>query len=304
MIKELLLDFQYYLNRLSKFMQESYGINEQVRTFHSLLKQVDNYYNQFLNQLDIMNTIPEGEMLDKIGAIFGCYRNFTIPIYDPVNIYEIVDYGKINLNNKDFLTYIKTQIIKQNFDGTREELQKLYSTWKSNYIQKGIVDLVFLYTTEVSQNGAICTIRWDTQNPSVNMRLLFENGYLTIESVGVLYKRQITNFNNLAYYYLDNETPTPQNYYTQTTYNILTSEPSDWTSGGYYKLSSSTPTSSWDNRKVYVKVINGDYVLIPHKPTNWDSIYSSCYILDETVGTETFAQNTYYEADILGGLYS
>lgn len=389
MIREDLLEFQYYLDRLSKFMQESYGICGQVETFWSLLKQVNDYYDEFFKKLNFFSEDPEGDMLDKIGAIFGCRRNFTIPIYNASDPFIIDNYAQINLDDGDFLTYIKTQVIKQNFDGTRETLQKLYSTYVNGQIQKGMIDLRFLYMTENQEDGAVCTIRWDTENPSENLRLLFENGYLTIESLGVLYNRSIVNFNRIASYAKESysilsmssapsdwataegkyfsvsdsgaatsswddsltyairtengwivlgnqptdwegtyqnyrvvtitsaegETYAPNSFfslnksdnskYAKTTCVLLDTEPSGWARGGYYFESSETPTSTWDATKIYAKLVSSDYVVLPNQPSYWADLsdFSSYAILEKTDGSETFAQNTYYEAHSVGGLY-
>lgn len=397
MIREDLLEFQYYLDRLSKFMQESHGVSGQAQTFWSLLKQVNDYYDEFFDNLDVFNVNgseshedPIGKMLDDIGAIFGCRREFTIPIYNLSNPLQIDSYAQISLNDEDFLIYIKTQIIKQSFDGTRENLQKLYSTYVNGKEQKGLIDLRFLYTTEDDEPGAICSIRWDKENPSEGLKLLFENGYLTIESVGILYRRSISNFNYLAYYAKDSyslvKTPsapadwataqgkyfsisesgpaasewddsavyakktgdgyailhnqptnwsesysqfviielTPktteaysansfyarsslnQSRYANTSYELLSSEPSDWARGGYYKISAESPTSSWDSDKIYAKQTLAGYELIPHQPTYWAGLesFSGYAIMDKTDGTETFAADTYYKAESAGGLYA
>ena len=387
MIREDLLEFQYYLDRLSKFMQESYGICGQVETFWSLLKQVNDYYDEFFTKSDFFNEKPEGDMLDKIGSIFGCRRNFTIPIYDVSDPFKIDDYAQIDLDDDDFLNYIKTQVIKQNFDGTRETLQQLYSTYINKQIKKGMIDLRFLYTTDSEEDGAICTIRWDTDNPSENMRLLFENGYLTVESLGILYKRAIVNFNRIAFYanpsYLrlttsnapsdwstasskyfsvqeqgpatdewdpektyaiktengyavqanqpsnwsdcyqkyviveitsaTGETYAPNSFflissgdnskYEKTDCVLLSEQPAGWAKGGYYSLSSEQPASSWDPSKIYAKQDSSDYVIQRNQPSNWEDVYSSYVILEKTDGSETFAQNTYYEGHSTGGLY-
>ena len=267
MIREDLLEFQYYLDRLSKFMQESYGITGQVQTFWSLLKQVNDYYDEFYKQLDFMHNAPEGEMLDHIGEIFGCQRHFTIPIYNASDSMQIDDYAQIDLDDDDFLTYIKTQVIRQNFDGTRETLQKLYSTAVDGIEKKGLLDLRFFYITENRQSGAVCTIRWDSEGPSENMRLLFENGYLTVESLGIRYRRVIVNFNRFASY--------AQNAYFSVN---LSSAPSDWATaeGKYYSIQDLGPaTYDWDPEETYAMKTDNGYLVQANKPTNWETSYSS-----------------------------
>ena len=309
MIREDLLEFNYYLKRLSKFMQESYGIDEQVRTFWAQLKQVDSYYDSLFNELDIFDNQyvngNEEDVLDKLGVIFGCYRKFTIPQYNQNGV--IIGYSGINLNNTEFVEYIKTQIIKQNFDGRRESLQKIYSTYINGQIVKGLSDLEFLYITD-DHSAATCTIYWNIENPSANLLSLFENGYLTIESLGIEYRRVQANLNQLAYYYLLGSTPKGVNYYAQLKYELTTSQPADWSTNyeDYYTLSISANTNPvWDNTIDYYKKVGNDYILIEKQPVCWDNLYNTFYIVLPTKNTtSTWSSNTYYKEYDLGGFYA
>ena len=314
MIREDLLEFQYYLDRLSKFMQESYGIDEQVRTFWSILEQVNSYYDEFFNEIDFFHTTYKdgNPLLNKIGHLFGCERNFTIRYWDQDALeYK---YTSVDLNDDEYLIYIKTQVIKQNFDGRRETLQKLYSTWKDNKPVEGIINLRFLYTTEENErSNAVCTIRWDTNTPSENLRKLFENGYLTIESIGIRYIRQIVNFNEFAYYYKSGETPTIYNYYAIHKYEVLSTIPDDWHVNDGYKnyfqiveqsLADEPDAPAWADNTYYRK--SGlDYILIENKPANWDGAYIHYYTLTITPNNNsTFTPNAFYKYTMAGGRYS
>ena len=65
MIREDLLEFQYYLERLSKFMQESYGITGQVETFFQLLAEVNRYYDEFFAEMDCFRKGSSGNPEDS-----------------------------------------------------------------------------------------------------------------------------------------------------------------------------------------------------------------------------------------------
>lgn len=205
MIRKDLLEFKYYLDRLSMFMNESYGIQEQVEIFYQQLKTIDENFDYLLEKLDIFNISEEeykedlpSEILDKIGAIFGCYRKFTILLNG--------DYEEIELNDEDFLIYIKCQIVKQNFQGTREELTGIYTTYEDTKLtENAILDLIFVYVLhQVPEgnppilNSVQCNIYWTNYTQySENLRKLFLAGYLTIESVGILYNRLLRNVDDL-----------------------------------------------------------------------------------------------------------
>ena len=203
MIRKDLLEFQYYLNRLSMFMKESYGMQEQFEIFYQQLLQVNNQFVYLFDQLDIFNTQDKelldtwvSKLIDKIGAIFGCYRKFTIIINEK--------YEELNLDDYDFIIYIKCQIIKQNFKGTREELSYIYSTFDDGKVTKGLLDLVMVYVLYQTQvplllNSVQCNIYWSNYSQySDNLRKLFLAGYLTIESMGILYNRITQNIDGLG----------------------------------------------------------------------------------------------------------
>lgn len=311
MIRKDLLDLEYYLNRLSKFMKESYGINEQVETFYSLLAQVNSYYDDFYNQLNFMKTSnPEGALLDLIGAIFGCRRNFNIPIYDPDHPLTIIGYTEVNLNDSEFLTYIKTQLIKQNFDGRRETLQKLYATYIDGQLSTDhLLDLIFIYLPDGDSGN--CKILWNTnESPLGNLGKLFINGYLTIESLGINYTREITNVENLAYYFdqpwEENPSPVPvgesSNYYAVEKFVLLTTKPADWdeNESKYYKMT--TATIPWDNSKKYA-TNDADLIYQKYQPANI-TITTTDYVEMDNLTSESWAANTYYSLNLIkGGLY-
>ncbi len=225
MIREDLLEFQYYLNRLSMFMKESYGMQEQFEIFYQQLLQVNNEFDYLFDQLDIFNKqgkeLPStwvSKLIDKIGAIFGCYRKFTIFINN--------EYEELNLEDDEFIIYIKCQIVKQNFQGSREELSTIYSTFDDGKVTKGLLDLLMVYVLYQTQsplllNSVQCNIYWSNYSQySENLRKLFLAGYLTIESMGILYNRITQNIDGLGIF-SSIVTLSDGDYYTMdTTYYI------------------------------------------------------------------------------------
>ena len=229
MIREDLLQFKYYLDRLSMFMRESYGIQEHVEIFYQQLKRVNKEFDYLFDQLDIFNVqnkeLPPdyiSNLIDKIGAIFGCYRKFTI--------YLDGQYEELELDDKDFIIYIECQIVKQNFKGTREELSKIYKTYEEGEVTKGsLLDLIMVYVlyqvptgNPPILNSIQCNIYWSNYSQySENLLKLFLGGYLTIESMGILYNRLNQNINDLMIYADKITTLNDGDYYTlDTTYYI------------------------------------------------------------------------------------
>lgn len=318
MIRDDLLEFQYYLDRLSKFMQESYGINDQVKTFHSLLKQVNDFYDQFFEDIKIFNQYYVGPnrnlLLDKLGSLFGCYRKFVIAKYNPFQPTQIIGYLPIDLNDSDFLTYIKTQIVKQNFNGTREELQTLYSTYVDGQYKEGILNLLFYYIDRIGDASAQCNIYWNPdETPSESLQNLFLNGYLTIESMGITYWRNIVNIDDFeSFTEVDSSgnpiDPQSYNYFAYDGYNLLTAKPTDWDEDytKYYTLQATQNTSNQWIENTYYELIDGNkYSLLFVKPSNWDTAYENFFTIVVTPNSSsTFASNTYYGYVKLGGIFA
>lgn len=202
MIREDLLEFQYYLDKLSMFMKESYGITEQVEIFYRQLYEVNIKLDYFFSKLNIFENqieIPH-DILDVIGSIFGLYRQFTIQ----VNNQDI----QIDLNDEDFLTYIKCQIVKQNFKGTYEEIKKLYTTDDTQALYTG---MNFIYNLTESM---LCRIYFSNYtNYDTDIQNLFLAGYLTVESMGISYQRVLQNIGNLSMFAPEGEEDLPDYYY-------------------------------------------------------------------------------------------
>ena len=265
--KKELLELEYYLQRMSLFMNESHGFEDRMRIFWNILTSIDTFYNKLFEYYDILNVvnpdkdyytyylkdadnvssktkgaIKDGngnyfvpiEMLDKVGAIFNCTRNITIKCSaldengnyintSPTTEDDLISKKFVTLNNKEFLTYIKMQIRKQYFNGSREELAALYGAENSTNADEINLYYVTQYNLTEQQNvdSATVTIYWSNGASAVftpTMRYLFLNGLLTIESLGISYQRTIQNIDNLsmfddAKFATPEEPETPVSYY-------------------------------------------------------------------------------------------
>lgn len=122
------------------------------------------------------------EILDMLGSIFGLRRNLTVTYLDNgVSVTE-----ELNLDDNDFLTYIKCQIIKNNFDGS-------YKQFKAYYELAGLTIGVMTKNT-VSQSIPaahadlyLINIAGSSRQISSELRKLFLSGNLTLSSAGIEY---------------------------------------------------------------------------------------------------------------------
>ena len=66
MLKEKLTEKKYYLDNMSMFLKESYGIEEQLNMFVDWLKSMDNLADVSISCLDIWNPEYKNDLKRKI----------------------------------------------------------------------------------------------------------------------------------------------------------------------------------------------------------------------------------------------
>ena len=156
------------------------------------------------------NTASNENFLDTVAKIYGISRQLIVKeYYKDGTLVDNPSSIQITLTNRELLIYIEATIRKYIFDGTREALREAYygtsllnlSSYQQqtypeeirNYLQY-IVKPSFLTELGIvymdGDTPGSCKIALDG-NESVlteNIRNLFLNGYLTIESVGIEYE--------------------------------------------------------------------------------------------------------------------
>ena len=190
MINKDLLNFDFYKNSLSLFLKQSYGIVERDKILFDILKNVDlsiektfNYLDIFYYKSDSDNYISKNSVsgktliwLDFIGYFLGISRKFYI------------EETLIELNDLEFLTYIEAIIEKFNFDGTYENVWKVYNGYPANeevVRTSFLLKLNIIFTTDQT-NKAVCNV-YMNKTGSANLDFLFEKGLLTPQSLGIHY---------------------------------------------------------------------------------------------------------------------
>lgn len=149
--------------------------------------------------------------LDQIAAILGISRQVVVPRHYASD--SVVNEVFIcNLTNKELLIYIEATIAKYNFDGTCQSLRKIYkgtpiynsdiyltksfpseiTDYLNNMIQLSfLTELGIVYKSGIQTGDNIepasCTISMKSEETSDNLKTLYINGLLTIESMGITY---------------------------------------------------------------------------------------------------------------------
>jgi len=197
MIKQELLDVNYYLSKLSLLMRQSGGYEEQFRFIDKILVQYDDSLNQVMERLNVYDnnylsvfgdTVKD--ILDKIAGVYGVTRQFSMYIIDPKTSPTKTVY-EANLSDAELLVLIKATIIKNACDGSREQIQNLMNSI-------GLQNYMFIST---STNPAECNVYiLDSGNITDNIRRMILAGLIMIESLGIRYNYNITDTSVIGLY--------------------------------------------------------------------------------------------------------
>lgn len=197
--------FEYYVNKLPLYLRNSYGFIEHYRIWYDLMigeneNGLINVSDTILYLMDIFDdnylvtirdltdsgstgSIDYGskcDILDKIAALFGITRNFSITYYE--NNEEIKE--ELSLNNEDLLLLIKGQIIKNYCEGSYDQI-------KGYYNDAGLV--VYIITAEADATSHIYLAEpQGSMQYSENVKKMFKSGLLRIESMGITYRDSTT----------------------------------------------------------------------------------------------------------------
>lgn len=159
--------------------------------------------DSYLNELKSLyqNEGDTSMILDILGSLFGLNRQITVTYEEEgITVTE-----ELYLDDKDFLTYIKCQIIKNNYNGN-------YQQFKSYYDLAGLtIGVQTRNTIESTSNNStvyvnlpdaavklylINTVGSDA-DISDNLYKLFISGKLTLSSMGIQYIYDKVNLNDI-----------------------------------------------------------------------------------------------------------
>ena len=191
MLPTKLKTLDYYLKKMTLFIRNSYGIEDQMNTTFGFLSQIDTTIDTFFTQLNLLSdtginainalSTTESDILDKVAAIYGLTRTFDLSYVDPITGPAL---RKITLTNTELQMLIKAKVVQNHYDGT-------YLTCKEFYEN---VDLpIYEYTS--SQPATVEVYLDQTQGIDFtdNVVSMFLAGLFTIKSMGLKYICQTIN---------------------------------------------------------------------------------------------------------------
>lgn len=208
LVKDKLLKYDYYLNQLGLLLKMSYGVPEELKVEVNIAKSISDFFDELfdllgysklennennvfldINKINDMST-TESDLLDKIAEIVGGARNSRIT-------YEFngVSYTEdITLNNNELLTYIYTQVIRNNYLGTRKEINNLYNKLTA------ISGIELSVMTQENGDSGYAIIHMNSnhaesgQSELTNLEKMFLAGKFTLESLGISYSQGLLKF--------------------------------------------------------------------------------------------------------------
>lgn len=192
MLNEKLRSEQYYLDKLSLFLKNSYGIKEQVRLFWELLTDMATSIDDVFNALKLEDDVDVDDTLDVLAEIVGCRRDLDVEI-----IHEGLTINKtIHLTNKELIRFIKTKIIQNNYSGSYIDFVNNY-----NSISLEVIALDDANVSGLSQqilNAGADINSDDASGISSNDKYMFLSGNYSIKSVGITYEFSVGELELIA----------------------------------------------------------------------------------------------------------
>lgn len=196
-LPDTLKSFDYYLHKVPMFLRRSESFIEHFKIWFDLLNGgqteysgiirtadcllylmniFDADYIDFVNLLEDNDAGTVSDILDKLAALFGVSRIFSVTYKNGNN--EVVK-EQLRLNNNDLLTLIKVQIVKNYCDGSTEQIEEVYDAVGLN---------VFVITDTTSATAKLSLAEFQgSSSYSDNVKKMFKAGMLRINSLGISY---------------------------------------------------------------------------------------------------------------------
>lgn len=165
-----------------------------------ILYLLDIYDPDFLENIraldgdDDPTTSGQFDLIDKLGELFGLRRKFSIDYFDkPTDTTKTS--ATLTLDDADYVTLIKAQIIRNYCDGSYEQVMSYYN-------DAGLQIL----PVNNSEYPASVDAYLNANTTSANVEILFKAGLLTVEHLGIRYTYTVSDILNTLIWASDDAT--------------------------------------------------------------------------------------------------
>ena len=183
MLKEKLLQWKYYQDKIPLYLQNSYGYSEHFKILFDILNVYDAEGDKLLQAINITNTGELGtfncsEILDNFAILYGLNRQMMI------------NNELLTFTDEELLQLILVKIIQINFDGTRKTFLDFYNRYFTNELHF-YTDKYLPYQINVISNF--------TENSNLDKVYKYSD-LLFLNLIGVRFNRytQIVDINNIG----------------------------------------------------------------------------------------------------------
>lgn len=208
MLSDKLKEWYYYKKLLPLYIQNSYGMNDNIQTYYQFLKDLDDLEDGICGSFGLLSIdikkCKQGDpsellkinkdVLDMIASMFGLSRYLSFTYQEngqPVFYDTVVDGG---LNDIQFVRYLQIKILNELYRGSFKSLRDSYekNTEAFNFN-------IPIYLTQGS-NPATCTA-YLIQTGDLDFdfdeleQKMFKGGVYTPVSMGISYSYQIVDSN-------------------------------------------------------------------------------------------------------------
>ncbi len=194
MIDTRLLLKTYYLDKMSMFLKNSYGMEDRQDIYFAVLTNVNQTSKRLIYSFDIFKDDDEYfstleydpnstdcAELDILASLYGVTRTKKIKYF---NIEET-----ITMTNKELKFYLQVIITKINYQGSYEELKNLYESKSIIYKQSLDVN-----DDPIALNCDVLCLDPDLYGTASHLSTLGKlalSDELLIESLGIIYNKSI-----------------------------------------------------------------------------------------------------------------
>lgn len=222
---------QYYINKLSLFIQQDYALVERFKDVFSFLKNYNdtiasvNYAistiltNIFNGDQEPVDDYTYSDLLDKIAACFNLSRNFDLEYgnnQSAANQFwaDVVGSGAtppthLSLDNEQLRFLIACKIANNSYDGSMSSTNDLYQIFINKFLSKhNAAWHIYVNTT----GNGLCTITLDIQTESLSTDIklqeyiaMFFAEMIILKSLGITYTLKATELNKTLLWSSDDD---------------------------------------------------------------------------------------------------